>query len=75
MRTVRRILAIGALALAGGCVEADLGDAPLYCNTLEPRCPRGYTCVAREGDGEEICLRPGQSSSVTVDGGPLTDGL
>ena len=73
MRTMRWFLVGVVLALGSGCVEADLGDVPVYCNQWEPRCPAGYTCAARDSDGEEVCLRPGQALSV-ADGGLESDG-
>jgi len=59
---------LGAILLAsvGGCVEADLGDAPVFCNAWEPRCPEGYSCVLRER--EEVCVREGQALQVSADG-------
>ena len=74
MRTLRLSFAL-LLLILGGCVEADLGDAPLYCNQLEPRCPDGYSCVVRDSDDQEICVRQGQALSVAADGGPRADGL
>lgn len=55
----RRLLAISALlAMIGvGCVEADLGKVPLYCNPGEPQCPKGYRCVAYQA--VEYCVRKG----------------
>jgi hypothetical protein len=55
------------LALLAGCEAPDLGEAPVYCNVYEPRCPEGYSCEQR-GEGE-VCVRgPGGT-----DGG--TDGM
>ena len=45
-------------ALLTGCVQADLGDAPLFCNEGSPRCPTGYVCKQISA-GVEKCLREG----------------
>jgi len=62
MRRWLLFVALLLAALAGrGCVEVDLGPAPLYCNPGEPRCPRGYECVRHEG--RDYCLREGADPS------------
>jgi len=72
IQAIRVLLAIlGLLGLLSGCVSADLGDAPLFCNAWEPRCPEGYTCVMRDRD--EVCVREGQALTFHADGGEQGD--
>ncbi len=56
-RTVVAMLLLGGGLALGGCIEADLGELPLFCNTDTPQCPRGYRCVELQGD--EYCVREG----------------
>jgi len=76
---MRYLLCVAVLlvALLTGCVQADLGDAPLHCNEGAPRCPTGYVCKQIKA-GVEHCLREGyeppasSSTPVTMaDGGVL----
>lgn len=39
------------------CMEADLGDAPFYCNNGNPPCPEGYSC--EKVSGSNVCVRNG----------------
>jgi len=58
----RRLLLLSVLTIAlplASCLEADLGEVPLLCNPGQPRCPRGYSCVAH--DGAELCVKAGAS--------------
>ncbi len=41
------------------CVEADLGDAPFYCNHGMPACPEGYSC--QEFKKVKVCVREGHT--------------
>jgi hypothetical protein len=59
--------AILLLGLGAACVEPDLGDAPVFCNPFEPRCPEGYSCQKQGKD--EVCVREGASLD-DADGGP-----
>ena len=45
------------LLCTAACVEADLGDAPFYCNHGMPACPEGYTC--QEFNKVKVCVREG----------------
>lgn len=62
------LLLVLSLSSATGCVEPDLGEAPVFCNLYEPRCPRGYLCVKRGAD--EVCVREGSAAFDESDGGP-----
>jgi hypothetical protein len=67
-RTLKALVLALALALSGlgsGCVEPDLGDAPVFCNEFEPRCPEGYTCQ-RQGE-DEVCVREGAALDEAAD--------
>jgi len=46
------------MILLSGCVEADLGEAPVFCNEGRPRCPNGYVCH-KYNNGTEHCLKEG----------------
>ncbi len=69
-KTLMMLICAAGLAL-GGCVETDLGDAPLLCNQGEPRCPEGYVCA--RVDNADHCVKEGQTTSLTAaaDGGIL----
>ncbi len=69
MKSVMMILCLLVMALAG-CVETDLGEAPLLCNQGDPRCPEGYVCS--RVDNADVCVREGSATSLTgtEDGGP-----
>jgi hypothetical protein len=70
MRVLLLSIALGLASILSGCVEADLGDAPLLCNPGTPRCPRDYLCVL-EQDRSERCVREGsaRAASAYSDGG------
>ena len=69
-----RTLSIAVFLVAGlaACTpyEPDLGAAPFFCGPAdqEPRCPKGYTCMASAGSGStEVCLAP--DGEIPIDGG------
>lgn len=77
--TLLVVCLLGLGASLPACVEADLGDTPVFCNQWEPRCPEGYACVplTRDGKTEEVCQREGSATEPgSADGGlSLADGL
>jgi hypothetical protein len=55
---------LGALASLGACTSYDpsLPDEPFLCGAQEPRCPDGYTCVARPPDAM-VCRKDGDGEA------------
>ncbi len=52
----RALLLLGIVA-GGGCIEANLGNSPFYCNNGTPECPEGYVCQAQ--GKVKLCMLPG----------------
>lgn len=64
--------AVVALGLFGaaGCVEADLGSSPFYCNPGSPKCPTGYFCLSLGSAAKAVCVKEG-TKVPQLDGGVL----
>ncbi len=66
----RWLLVMAWPVLLTGCIEADLGEVPLLCNSGVPHCPQGYQCVHYQQ--RDYCLREGVDPhrlGALVDGG------
>lgn len=48
------------------CTLADLGQAPLFCNSGKPACPTGYQCCSPN----QVCRPEGKACGSAPDGGP-----
>lgn len=79
-RATTWVTAVGLLLFGlAGCVEADLGDAPFFCNGGQPKCPEGYRCLSQGPGGRAICVKEGVTpptfdvggSTVKKDKGPV----
>ena len=60
-------LIISAALTACSSYNPDLGGAPFLCDTVEPRCPEGYSCMD-DGTNRMVCF---SDSGGIVDAAPV----
>ncbi len=66
---------LGASAVLSALVACSsydpaLPDEPFLCGADEPRCPDGYTCVARGSGDPPVCRKDGATPDAGVDAAP-----